>query len=445
MRNEQLCAIACVAVLGAITGCSGGGVGSTKESAPAVTTMHLQPGTSIKDAVDALPSTGGVIMLAQGTYTSGYDSVSGAVLTKQNVKIYGVGMPSLNSQTAPTALTGGTIIQGEFGVAGYSPNGSANGFEMHNLGIDVGQDVVNSLYAGVAHNGLAIANMGQAVGVPQTAGVVVENVIVLGHQNESPVHALLFENLTGAYFANLYSYLNGIGQVFKVTNSRIDNIHCSGESKCVYIKSDTYAPASNVTLNGLTASYLTTPGDTGGLNINAGSANVDGVQLSNLNFIDTTVGVSSLTDGANGLYVNNVNIEGFRMDDADYAASKAPCFFFYSTGSSTANTWKINNAVCNNVAYAVWMTSNDRWQNIAFTNFSGTNFNSGYGMILSGQNLTVNKATFDGLGTGYGILAEGTSATVINICNVTVNPGAKLVGYVYIDSSPTVSQCTEPQ
>jgi hypothetical protein len=261
------------------------------------------------------------------------------------VKIYCAAMPALNNPTAPTALTGGTIIQGEFAVAGYSANGSANGFEMHNCGIDVGEDVVNSLYGGTAHNGLAMTNVGQVAGSPQTSGVVVENVIVLGYETDSPVHALLFENLTGARFSHLYSYLDGIGQVFKVTNSQIQDIHCSGESKCVYIKSDTYAQAGNVSLSGLTASYLSSPGDTGGLNVDAGSASLAGVQLSNLNFLDTTAGVSALMDDANGLYVNDLTINGFKMDDIDYATTtQAPCFFFYSTGNSSADRWKISNA-----------------------------------------------------------------------------------------------------
>ena len=422
-----------------LIGCGGsGGSSSPGPATPAV--VHPSPGTSVADAVNELPATGGAIYLGVGTYKSGFDA--GAALTKQNVKIYCAAMPALNNPTAPTALTGGTIIQGEFDVAGYSANGSANGFEMHNCGIDVGEDVVNSLYGGAAHNGLAMTNVGQVVGVPQTTGVSVENVIALGYENGSPVHALLFENLTGAHFAHMYSYLDGIGQVFKATNSQIQDIHCSGESKCVYIKSNPYAPGGNVTLNGLFASYLTTPGDTGGLNIDGENASLDGVQASNLNFVDTTAGVSALTDSPNGLYVNDVTIDGFTMNDGDYATTtQAPCFFFYSTGNSSAYRWKISNANCNNVAEGVWMTSNDLWQDIRFSNFSGTGFNSGIGMILSGQNISVNDATLEGLGTGYGILAEGTSATTVNVCNVTVNAGANLFGYVYIDSSPTITEC----
>jgi hypothetical protein len=404
--------------------------------------VHPSPGTSVAAAVEQLPATGGAIYLATGTYTSGFDT--GAVLTKPNVKIYCAGMPTLNDPTAPTALVGGTIIQGEFDVAGYSTNGSANGFEMHNCGIDVGASVVNSLYGGNAHNGLAMTNVGQVAGVAPTTGVVVENVIALGYQNGSPVHALLFENLTGAYFSHLYSYLNGIGQVFKVTNSTILDIHCNGHGiACAYLKGDIYAANSNNTLDGFYASDLAAPGDTAGLNIDAGSASVDTEQVTNLSFKGTTSGVSLLMDAANGLYVTNVNISNFKMDDGDIASSSraAPCFFFYSTGTSTAKGVKISNVVCDNVAQAVWTTSNDLWENISFSNFSGENFNSGVGMALSGQNISVNNASLDGLGVGTGILAEGTSATTIDICDVRVNSGATLLGYVYITSSPVVSEC----
>jgi hypothetical protein len=437
LKGKRFWAAPGVALAFFLTGCSGG-IGSSALLNPA--TLYPAAGTSVAAAVAELPETGGSIHLGLGTYQSGFDT--GAVLTKPNVKIYCAKMPALNDPSVPTALTGGTIIQGEFDVAGYSANGSANGFEMHDCGIDVGADVVNSLYGGTAHNGLAMVNVGEITGVQQTSGVVVENVIALGYQNTSPVHALLFENLIGARFAHLYSYLNGIGQVFKVTNSLIEDIHCSGESKCVYIKSNPYARGGNVTLTGLTARYLKVPGDTGGLDIDEENASLDGVQASNLKFVDTTAGVSALMDSPNGLYVNDVTIDGFTMDDGDYATTtQAPCFFFYSTGTSSAYRWKISNATCNNVAEAVWMTSNDLWQDISFSNLSGTNFNSGYGMILSGENISVNGATLEGLGTGYGILAEGTSATTVNVCNVTVNAGANLFGYIYIDSSPVITEC----
>ena len=375
------------------------------------------PGTTLKAAVDALPSTGGTINLAVGTYQSGYDT--GSILQKQNVKIYGAGMPALNNTTNPTALTGGTIIQGEVDVAGYDPSGSANGFEMHNLGIDVGATVVAALYSGTAKNGLAMTNVGQVPGAPPTVGVSVSNVIVLGDGNGTPVHAMLFENLDQAHFAHLYSYFDGIGQVFKTTKSTIEDIHCSGHgTACAYLKSDTYAPNSGNTVDGFYADSLTTPGDTAGLKIDAGSASVDTENISNLWFKDTSEGVSFLMDLATGLTVTNVNITNFKMDDADIASGSrtAPCFFFFTTGTSTAKWVNVTNAICNNVQWGVWMTTNDTWTTVNFHNFTGTNFTS-HSMILSGT-VTISNASIAGLTSGfYGYLAEGTSATVVNLLN----------------------------
>lgn len=400
------------------------------------------PGTSLATAYNSLPSTGGTIILALGTYTSGLDT--GTFISKPNVKIYGSGMPQPNCTLpcTPTALTGGTIIQGEVDVAGYSSLGSAIGFEMHDLGIDVGSTVVTNIYSGTPHNGLAMANIGQIVGGPQTTGVSVSNVVVLGDLNNSPVHAFLFEHLTGANFAHLYSYLDGIGQVFKTSGSHINDIHCSGHgTACMYIKSDTYAPAGGNTVDGVIAQYLATPGDTSGLNLDAGSATLDGNQLTNLVFSDTTSGVNFLMDSATGLFVNNNNISNFKMDDGDIASGSrtAPCFFFFTTGSSTAERNNINNAVCNNVEWAVWMTSNDSWQSNTFSNISGANF-TGPGMILSGFNTSVVNSYLTGIASGqYGYLPEGTSASTVNLYNVQAYNGLGIWSPV---GSPTVNYFT---
>lgn len=425
----------------AVAGCGGQPASGPSSAGPV--TVSPPPGSSLADAVSSLPANGGTINLSAGIYKSGFDN--GSVLTKPNVKIDCSGMPSLNNSSDPTSLVGGTIIQGEVDVAGYSSQGSAAGFEMHNCGIDVGKSVVDSLYAGTPHNGLAITNVGQVAGVPQTGGVVVDHLIVLGYENDSPVHAMLFENLTGANLSHLDSYLNGIGQVFKVMNSRISDVHCSGETHCAYIKSNAYAPAGNDTLDGLNASFLSSPGDTGGLSIDSQSASIDSLQISNLTFTGTTVGISGLFDRPDGFHANDVSISGFQMDDSDIPAASrtAPCFFFYTSGSSTANNWTIHQASCNNVSTAVWMTSNDSWTNIQFSNLNGENFASGNGMILSGT-VSVNQTSLAGLGSGFGILAEGTDATAISVCNFSVNAGATPFRYVYIASKPTISVCPAP-
>jgi hypothetical protein len=98
--------------------------------------VFWQTGQTLKQAVDLLPSTGGIVMLPVATISSGYSIA--APLTKSNVTLMGSGMPTFLSDR----LSSGTIIQGPLTV-------NADYFSAYNLGVDMGPYVTNTFYSGV--------------------------------------------------------------------------------------------------------------------------------------------------------------------------------------------------------------------------------------------------------------------------------------------------------
>src|SRR5215472_3926638 len=96
----KTCSATLLAIL--MTGCAA----DPNNNSPNPVIVRAQTGQTIKQAVDSLPSNGGVVVLGIGTWSSGY--LHGGYISSPNVTIRGSGMPSYNSQF--TAMTGGTIV-----------------------------------------------------------------------------------------------------------------------------------------------------------------------------------------------------------------------------------------------------------------------------------------------------------------------------------------------
>lgn len=199
---------------------------------------------------------GGVIHLGTGIWQAG-----GFICNVPNVAIIGAGRPSVNS--GKTALTGGTIIQGT-----VQANQGCSHFVLRDLGVDVGSAWVAA--GNAAADAVSIFNNGQVVGATPLDGVLVDNVIGLGSSLSAAFHAILVENVTNSLIHNVVAILNQHGIVLKGTYSHIDGFYSAGHSvDSVTVKSDVYAPSHHDTVTNGTMSYLSTLGDTLGLQINS--------------------------------------------------------------------------------------------------------------------------------------------------------------------------------
>lgn len=223
-------------------------------------TVYMQSGQTLAAALTQLESissgAGGVIRIPPGTWKSG-----GFSCTVPNVQIIGAGRPSVNSGN--TALSGGTIIQGTVAAS----QGCAF-FVLKDLGVDVGSAWVAA--GNVAADAVSIYNNGQVVGATPLDGVVIDNVVALGSSLSTAFHAILVENVTNSMIHNVVAIYHQHGIVLKGTHSHIDGFYSAGHSvDSVDVKSDTYAPSHDDTVTNGMMTYLTTAGDTLGLQINS--------------------------------------------------------------------------------------------------------------------------------------------------------------------------------
>jgi len=107
---------------------------------------------SLNYATNALPSTGGIVKLANRTYKPnnhvyGFGVPANAVyFSKANVSYVGEKMPQLSNDCKK--LEGGTVVQGQ--IIAY-----ANNIEFRDLGVDSGHTVMNTYFGGAASPGLS--------------------------------------------------------------------------------------------------------------------------------------------------------------------------------------------------------------------------------------------------------------------------------------------------
>lgn len=171
---------------------------------------------------------------------------------KRGIKLFGAGMATANATY--NALEGGTIIKGT--LFNLAPD-----FEVHNLSVDVGPDVVASV--GKHLEGLVLGTvLGNPNTIPLIKGVKCQNVSVLlgtpdSANNTTKKHALLAENLSGAFIDNCKLYRGWHGFAYKSQGCSIGSIQVYGAVADSYIiKGDATSTAANTTIQSIYMSSL---------------------------------------------------------------------------------------------------------------------------------------------------------------------------------------------
>lgn len=265
---------------------------------------------TIDAALDALPSTGGVIKIGLGDF----DSPTLAKI-KNGTFFIGSGKPKTNSVTtytdqitqptvtAPTMLVNGTVLKGTFDFS------NKNSIVVKDLGVDCGSAWVTA-HGGTALNALITGQVGSVpnnVGPPQK-GIVVDNVSALCAAPASAVHAILIENTVNARVSNISTYYGTHGFVIKSRGINAFNIDCHGHSgEGMIVKADTYAYCSNVNVDNV---YITSIGtfDGGGLMVDGGSGVLSNVNITNVNIEHTTYGITDTATSIQDISISNVSI-----------------------------------------------------------------------------------------------------------------------------------------
>lgn len=266
-------------------------------------------------AVNALPSTGGVVKLENKTYPPSYNTFTAAKFTagtnvagvdylaKSNVRIVGSKLPTFKASL--TGLENGTIIEGPF----YA---HADGFSIDPVGVDSGSDVCAARYAGVAQDALVIGQ----VSLPAPtyfSGVSIGRVRGICKSPASLVHACLFEAIDGGtveYAEGAYAFHGVVIKSQNIKATYLGGFETGAES--VILKSDSYAPMTNVQVAEVDARSTTGGVDPGfGLLIDAVSAAGSGVQVGTVIVYGKANGVCVRSNGA---IMSDVSIGSVKTD-----------------------------------------------------------------------------------------------------------------------------------
>lgn len=239
-----------------------------------------------------------VLMPARRIY---YD---GAAITNDKVRLWGRGMPSVNS--GKTALTGtGTIIEGKLVFSGSY-------IDLRDFGVDLGTAGTGPDADGIKCTS-AVYNAGEHLHT--------ENLIALCKNKTSTFHALLFEGYkkhTGGNIVGIHGYF---GCVLKTRGVQLTSIQTDTNNETgVYLKSDnTYGQCSNVQIG----SIWTKAADQFGVRVQSDSALLENVQIGRVHGSDhgRTICVQVLNNA--GAEVRNVHIGDIvseRAATADFSA-----------------------------------------------------------------------------------------------------------------------------
>ena len=342
-----------------------------------------KPYLTIDAALIALPSTGGIIKIGVGTFSS--PSLSNI---RDNVSFIGSGKPMANLTvtyideltkpiiTSPTALIGGTILNGKFDVS------LKNNIKAKDLGVDVGKTWCDAFNSGNATDGFVSAqniSFPTQPSSPQTRGLVIENISVLGYSATSLFHNTLVENAFAPQISNLSTYYNTYGLVLKTTGANVVNYDGHGHGgDAIIVKADTYAYSQNINLSNL---YISSIGnyDCAGITLSGGTGNLQRVNISNANieFTKTAIKSDGVVDEVN---ISNVNIK------------------------STSER-------------AIYLPSSVKNANLVNINQNGTG--SGYNGIQlesdnNGVKIISNSKSSNTLGVGFSLTATGTGKVIVN-------------------------------
>jgi len=384
-------------------------------------TVYAEAGQTVKELVDSLPPTGGIVSLGIGTWSSGYNSTD--VITKPNITIQGSGMPGYDSTF--TALSGGTIVQGHLPAST-----GADYLTVQALGVDAGPAYIDANNGGVATDAFGIYNSGQVLGARQVESPRIENVSCLGYSPTAAAHCMLVENVNHAYVHNVVTVMNCHGFVLKGTNSTVDGVYARGHGiDSVIVESDDYAPTSQDDLSNITIEPLIAAGDTKGIIVKRFTGPISAISISDvvirsplawgvyiqgassttpataLNFSNITIdypGGSPIAEYCMQFvqYVSAVNINNLKC--SNMWAGIAP----YAPASGVFDRFAITNSQFTNIATNAVETYG-QW-NISDTSFGWI---AGNGIMADSGVTTVSGNTFTNIG-GSNMYSAGGSFVV---------------------------------
>ena len=299
-------------------------------NANAVVGYPSKPFATITNALNALPSDGGVVDLGKSVFSR----ITQAFM-KDNVTFIGEQTPQFHTNNL--YLTNGTVIQGPF-------NFTNNNIALIRLGVDSGPNVVTNAYGGTPQDAII-------VGASPTAAqrFMVRDVVSLGNGSAAnAVHLLSFEGNDNMSVQGFEGRGGHHGLVIKSSGANVSDVVIRGAfAEGVFIKSgnNTGQRAANINLNNIRVESMSAiandTGDAFRMEANQGIEIVN-VNVNNFTSTNTQNGVYMLgiNTGAGGQATNRISNVSFNNLNITVRTNG---YAFLSQGS--VRNVKVNNAV----------------------------------------------------------------------------------------------------
>ena len=202
-----------------------------------------------------------------------------------NLEIDGI-TPVVNSQTNPTALTGGTTFTPALQLSG------TQGIRVRHIGIDDGiltQPSTSTLPFQIACGNSITTQCNSGAGGED---VLVDDVVVLGQSGVTAYHNAIIQNYNHVQVSHFRSYFNDGGLIVKATNFNLSDLIFGGNTLTgLYLKADNYAPTSYGTVTGVSAFTLNGVVPTDCIIEQASEFNLVGVSIAGTNCNGATNGI----------------------------------------------------------------------------------------------------------------------------------------------------------
>ncbi len=418
--------------------------------ATAVLNQKANPFLTIDAALDALPATGGVIKIGFGSFVS-----PTMAKIKSNTKFIGSGRPvtnatiaftGINNQvttSAPTMLTGGTILTNTFKIPW-----SKNNVECSDFGVDVGSAWVAAGNAAtdafVAQSQTANTDGSGATVIPATTamqGLKIDNIITLLPASTTLFHGFLIQGPYQPLVSNIVTWFGFAGCVFKTIGGQFTKIQNNGHDLYgTIVKSNDYSWAAYGTVDGVECRSVGAF-DGSGFVVDGGDAPAPGVfmwKISNVISFRTKFGFRT-ERGVNGCTINNItafgcNSYGIRVDALTVycnfsnllAAGCTTNGIWFNTGSGDELSNNLSDSIargngtgfllqyvnCNNLLSVINTTGYNFGTGVTIGNFKGV----GNTTNISG---TANPQRF--LNTPYRVNAIALVGGTITVADTDVN------------------------
>lgn len=259
---------------------------------------------NIKRAVDALPSTGGVIKLENRRYPRSYSmdragqGAGIAYLSKPNISIIGAKTPHNNN--AYTTLEGGTVIDGPFHVF-------ADGFYGDKFGVDAGFDTCARLWGGIHPDAFNMATTSESGGLVMSASL--GTIATMGGAVDALSHGLLVHGHKRFEFDTIYAYTQAHGVAIKCEFVTGKKVHGVGNAyEALILKSNAATPMRFADIESVTGAGLSSYESGAALIVHAADADIHAIHVGTVLAQNKNKAVQLVGESADlyGVVVDNV-------------------------------------------------------------------------------------------------------------------------------------------